>query len=169
MGRLVVLVLAALLLLGCGLTPGYRILEMTGDTARAEVSVYTRSQSAAGVERVIDAAIARARRRLHAEQVTVYVVDTTIYIGVVYDVAVAYWGADGRRTVYLREKITHPGTLQRPTDAELSYFGIEHRLHVGRPDLLTAAEKNFYQRYGATHSADELSATSLRVMRWLNQ
>lgn len=170
MRRWLVAIVLAGLLAGCGGDPDYRILGTKSQADYVEVSVLTRTETAAGVQRVIEATVARTRRQLHARHVTVYVLDTPIYIGVVYDVAVAYWeAADGKLTVYLREKVRNPGSLVRPSDDELSYFGIQHRLTLGRPDLVSPTEASFYQRFLGGHSDAELADITLRVMRWLYQ
>lgn len=160
------------LIAGCGQVPAHRLLATNNQDGWVEVTVLTEAGTSRDVRRVIDAAIAGVRRDLHAYHVTVYVVDTEIYIGVVYDVAVAYWDRSllgGRETVYLREKVVHPGAVPRPGDDELAYYGIVHRLWLNRPDLLLPAERSFYDSYQASHSRDEIETLMLRVQRWLFQ
>lgn len=163
------LVLAALVI-GCGRLPAYRMLDANNRDGYVELTILTDAGTARDVRRVIDAAVAGARRELQAYHVTVYVVDTDIYIGVVYDVAVAYWDRGrlgGKETVYLREKILHPGSVPRPSTEELAYYGIEHRLWLNRPDLLLPEEQAFYDQFKAGHTATELDDVLVRVQRWL--
>ena len=79
------------LVIGCGRVPAFRVLATDNQDGFVEMTVLTEAATARDVRRVIDAAVSGARRQFRPDHVTVYVVDTEIYIGVVYDVAVAYW------------------------------------------------------------------------------
>lgn len=160
------------LVIGCGRVPAFRVLETDNQDGFVEMTVLTEAATARDVRRVIDAAVSGARRQFRPDHVTVYVVDTETYIGVVYDVAVAYWDRAlpwGHTRTYLREKVVNPGSVPRPTPEELAYYGIMHRLWFNRSDLVLPEEQAFYDQFSTSHSQAELDEMMVRVQRWLFQ
>lgn len=177
MGRLgwwgvLVGLVCVLLISGCRGRPAYRILSERHDQGFVEVEVLTRAGTAPEVSTVIQGVFDQMRRKYQPVSITLYLRDTEIFLGVIYDVAVAYWrkGDQGvSQDIYLRAKIKEPGSVPEPGEAELRYFGINHKLMTGRPDLVTGAEFRFYQKFVTAHSEDELHAIFLKVQRWVYQ